>query len=121
MGVTWSLTGESRAAAYEIKSGEFKRLTPKNNFSPKNGGIGAWELAARYAYINLSDGSLTSPGAVNGGKQHSFSAALDWYVNPLIRMSFNWTHIVDTGASTDLFNQEGKGLNAFTLRTQFAF
>ena len=125
VGATWSLTGESRAAAYTLGSGEFKRLTPKRNFSLRNGGIGAWELAARYAYINLSDGH---PGdgnplleAIRGGKQYAFTAAINWYVNPVVRFIFDWTHIIETGASSSEVNREAAGLNNFILRTQVNF
>ena len=121
VGVTWTLTGESRAAAYRIKSGEFKRLRPRNNFSLKNGGIGAWELAARYAYINVTDGSASNPGSVNGGREQAITAALNWYPNPVVRLMLDWTHILETGASTSAFNQEAKGLNIIAFRTQFTF
>jgi phosphate-selective porin OprO/OprP len=127
IGATWSLTGESRAATYTIQTGEFKRLAPKNNFSLKHGGAGAWELAVRYAYIDLSSGSASGVGSVNGGEEHAFDASINWYLNPVVRMMLGWKHVLETSigqaasATTFARNQEGKGLNAFTFRTQFAF
>ena len=119
--VTWSLTGESRAAAYRIGSGEFKRLHPEKDFSLKSGGIGAWELGARYSYVNLTDGSASSSGSVNGGREHAITTALNWYVNPVVRFMIDWTHILETGASPDEINREAEGLDIFAFRTQFAF
>jgi phosphate-selective porin OprO/OprP len=127
IGVAWTLTGESRAANYAIKSGEFKSITPKENFSLSNGGGGAWEVAMRYAYIDASDGSATNAGSIYGGEEHVLSTALNWYVNPNVRFMLNWNHILETnvgsGASASLAatNHEAKGLDVFTLRTQLNF
>ena len=121
IGAAWSITGESRAAAYTIKSGEFKRLRPARNFSLKNGGCGAWELAARFAYIDATNGSATDPGQVRGGEQQTFDAAVNWYPNPVVRFMLGWAYVVDTRASSSDFNEEGKGLSAFTFRTQITF
>ncbi len=124
---TWSLTGESRASIYTIQTGEFKRLTPKNNFSLKTGGVGAWELAVRYAYVDLSSGSASANASVVGGEEHALDTSLNWYLNPVVRFMLDWKHILETsiGDAADATlvarNQEGKGLNAFTLRAQFAF
>ena len=125
--VAWTLTGESRAANYKIKSGEFKSITPKQNFSLSKGGWGAWEVAMRYAYIDVSDGSATNPGSIYGGEEHQLSTALNWYVNQNVRFMFNWNHILETdvgsGASASLAatNHEAKGMDVFTLRTQLNF
>lgn len=127
IGATWSITGERRAATYTMQTGEFKRLTPLHDFSLKHGGIGAWELAVRYAYIDLSSGSATAPGSVVGGEEHAFTTGLNWYLNPVVRLMLDWTHILETSigtnasATTFARNREAKGLNAFTFRTQFAF
>ena len=130
IGAAWTLTGESRAANYAMKSGEFKSITPKDNFSRSKGGGGAWEVAIRYAYIDVSDGSdgsATNAGSINGGEEHALSTALNWYVNPNIRFMLNWNHILETNvgseasASLAATNAEAKGMDVFTLRTQFNF
>ncbi len=111
---TWSLTGESRAASYKISSGEFKRLKPKQMFSRETGGIGAWELAFRYASLDLNDGSFI------GGSEQALTAGINWYATPTIRFLLDYTTIVDTeGASTVL--QAADGLNIFQLRAQYTF
>ena len=121
----WMLTGESRATTYAIKSGEFKGINPFHDFSLKKGGAGAWELAVRYAYANLNAGGATNPGAILGGKEHTLSTALNWYVNPNVRMMLNWNHIIETDVSDQspiaASNQEAQGMDIFTLRAQFNF
>lgn len=111
--VTWSLSGESRAAAYRIDAGEFKRLTPARNFS-RGGGRGAWELAARYASIDLNDGGVT------GGTEDAFTAAANWYVNQNVRMMFSWRRILDTDGS-NATRAAAEGMNILAVRAQYTF
>ncbi len=109
---TWSLTGESRAASYAMKSGEFKRLMPARNFGLDEGsGWGAWELAARWAGINLDDGD------VNGGRQGVLTVGLNWYLNPVVRLMFHWSKILDKNS----VNSSAENLDIFQTRAQIAF
>lgn len=110
---TWSLTGESRAAAYDVADGEFKRLEPRATFSPGNA-RGAWELAVRYASIDLNDELLT------GGMENAISLAANWYPHPRVRAMFDWTRILDTDASNET-RAAAEGLDVVTVRTQWAF
>jgi len=107
----WSLTGERRASTFKMSSGEFKRLKPAHDFRLAGGGIGAWELAARYAAIDLDDAD------VNGGRQGIFTLGLNWYLNPVVRLMFDWSKILDTNS----FNQDAENLDIFQSRVQFAF
>ncbi|MGH8487815.1 MAG: OprO/OprP family phosphate-selective porin [Gammaproteobacteria bacterium] len=50
---SWFLTGESRAAAYKIEKAAVDRVKPFANFGPS--GWGAFEIAARYSALDLSD------------------------------------------------------------------
>ncbi|MDJ0848506.1 MAG: porin [Myxococcota bacterium] len=108
---TWSVTGESRAETYKIGSGEFKMLRPARNFSLRKGGFGAFEVATRYAWIDLNDRD------VSGGRQGVFTLALNWYLNPAIRVLFNWSRIVN--ARNLLVDADG--LNTLQGRVQFNF
>jgi phosphate-selective porin OprO/OprP len=80
------LTGESRP--YETRYGSFGRVIPASNFLDSDYGIfgGAWELAARYSYIDLED------GAILGGKLHDITLGLNWYLNPIFRTMFNYVY-----------------------------
>jgi len=110
---TWSVTGESRAAVYDLAAGEFKRLEPRRAFSPRQA-KGAWELAARYASIDLNDDSLF------GGTENTISLAANWYPNRRVRLMLDWTRIVDTDASNDV-RAAAEGLDIVTFRAQCAF
>lgn len=90
---SWFLTGESRS----FKAGNFDRLKPFNDFDLKSGGKGAWELAVRYDYTDFSE---TPAAARIGNKTNSTTTALNWYLNPNLKLSFNWIRF--NGANTPL-------------------
>ncbi|MDP6630526.1 MAG: porin [Kiritimatiellia bacterium] len=77
--VSWVLTGESRS--YNPQSGSFGRLKPRNPAG--QGGMGAWEVAARYSRLDLDDGIL-------GGTEDNVTVGLNWYVNAYTRFMFNY-------------------------------
>lgn len=111
---TWSLTGESRAASYRMSAGEFKRLKPNTEFSPSNGTWGAWELAVRWANLDMNDGDVV------GGEEDVLTTGLNWYLNTNVRLMLEWSRIMDTDASTEL-RDAAQGLNIFQFRTQYTF
>ena len=76
------LTGEHRN--YSTKSGAFTRLSPSKNFNPSEGTWGAFELAARYSHLDLTD------GAVRGGVGNEVTAGLNWYLFPALRWTGNY-------------------------------
>jgi len=104
----YTLTGESRAKAYRIDAGEFKRLrgdTPAEQ---------PWEVCARYATIDLNSASIS------GGEEDVLSLGMNWYYSRNVRLMFNWSHILDTsGGSAD--TAAADGLNVFTFRAQLTF
>ena len=108
---TWSITGESRAASYAMKSGEFKRLMPARNFRLTGEDWGAWELAARWAAIDLDDGD------VNGGRQGVLTLGVNWYLNPVVRLMFHWSKILDKNSVSN----SAENLDIFQTRAQIAF
>ncbi len=107
---TWSLTGESKAASYKQSAGKFKRLKPRQYFSLSHGGLGAWELAARYGWIDLNDDD------VHGGRAQDFTVAMNWYLNPFVRLMFDWTHQLNNSRI-----QQAEDLDVFQVRTQLTF
>lgn len=93
------LTGESRV--YNGKSGVFGRVKPNRSVA-KDGGIGAWEIAARWSAIDLNDADI------QGGRLNNLTGGLNWYLNPNTKFQFNYIHaMLDSrinGESTaDLF------------------
>jgi len=75
------LTGESRA--YDPGGGEFVRTKPLKPFG--DGGIGAWEIAARFSSLDLDD-------EVRGGTQENVTLGLNWYANAHTRFMLNVVH-----------------------------
>ncbi|RME90291.1 MAG: porin [Verrucomicrobia bacterium] len=106
--VSYFLTGEHRV--YDRGKAEFGRVKPKANFSPHGGGWGAWEAAVRYSYLDLND------AGVNGGRLSDVSAGLNWYLNPNMRIMFNYV-FADAG---DRGTADGE-LHAFMARFQVDF
>lgn len=110
---SWTITGESR----KYRQGTFRRLEPTRAFSLSNGGLGAWELAARVAGVDMND------GAFKGGMMKNFSVALNWYANSNVRFMFGYDRIIDIKNSPLTTRKGGKpdGLNTFMFRSQIAF
>jgi phosphate-selective porin OprO/OprP len=82
--VSYFLTGEHRP--YELGNGKFGRVEPKRNFDPPSGDWGAFELAARFSYLDLND------GGIRGGKLWDATAGLNWYLFPNARVMLNYIH-----------------------------
>ncbi len=78
---SYMLTGESRP--YRNAAGVFDKIRPKSNFGWGKG-WGAWELAARYSAIRLSD------GPIRGGDDRNLTLGLNWYLNPNTRWMLNY-------------------------------
>lgn len=110
---SWTLTGESRI----YKKGKFYHVDPKQNFSFRNGGLGAWELAARYSEVDLSDGDI------QGGEMGLFTFALNWYVNNNIRFMADYNRVVDISGSplTKVDGSAPDDLDTFMMRGQLYF
>lgn len=96
--VAYTLTGENRA--YDKKAGAMSRYyfggegPYENAFIVRdvNGGLctgwGAWEIAARYSYIDLNSGAGATQ--VRGGIMDGFGLALNWYLNTNLTVNFEW-------------------------------
>jgi phosphate-selective porin OprO/OprP len=89
--VSYFLTGEHRP--YIKDQGIHGRVIPFENFfrvrsadGPVVTGRGAWELAARWSYIDLTDQNIT------GGVEHNGTLGLNWYLNPYTRVK--WEYII---------------------------
>lgn len=102
------LTGQSRP--WDDLFGVWGRVRPDNPYvwgrSPfrKDSG-GAWEVAARYSSIDLSD------GLVDGGEVRDLTAGVNWYLSTTSKIQANWVYskVKDVGHA-----------NIWILRYQFA-
>jgi len=80
---SWVLTGEMRP--YNKKNGLF-RPVPISRTVYQNG-KGAWEIAARYSNITLTDGK------VEGGDMQIGSLGLNWWLTPFFSLGVNYRYI----------------------------
>jgi phosphate-selective porin OprO/OprP len=78
------LTGEHRS--YRRFSGLFGRVDPKRSMDWRGGGWGAWELAARYSFVDLDDDD------VRGGRLGDISLGVNWYPYAHVRLMANYVH-----------------------------
>lgn len=97
---SWFLTGESRP--YDAKKGSFGRVKPAAK-------SGAWELAARYSNLDLTD------GAIAGGEMDNWTVGVNYYMNSNARLMFNYVSVDSERNGVD--NDPG----IFLMRAQVDF
>jgi phosphate-selective porin OprO/OprP len=91
---SWILTGEQRR--FDRSRGAF--WFPRPDRPVGHGGWGAWELALRYSRMNLNfdpgdPGAPPPPDGVRGGDQRIWSAGLNWYPRPRVRIMFQYMRV----------------------------
>jgi phosphate-selective porin OprO/OprP len=98
---SYFLTGENRA--YKVSSAAFDRVKPLENFwivnTPEGRcvGTGAWELAFRYSFLDI-----TGTADAESGVQNDITLGVNWYWNPYTRMMFNYIHAANTYSNNAL-------------------
>ncbi|MBX3028468.1 hypothetical protein KF840_26540 [bacterium] len=92
---SYFITGESRASFYRLDKGHFDRVIPFQNFSIDGTHWGAWQVAARYSRLDLNS------HAINGGVLDDLTGGVNWYLNPVTRVTVNyvWAHLEGVGDS----------------------
>jgi phosphate-selective porin OprO and OprP len=115
--VSYFLTGETRA--YDKEFGTFARhyVTPFTNFWWKEGtmGLGAWEVAVRYSYLNLDN------GPIQGGVMDGFTAGINWYLNTNMKIQFEYVHNQRWDKGTAGGGTVPGVVDAFGTRVQISF
>lgn len=93
---SYFLTGESRP--YKKSAGKFDRVKPISNFLGEDGGIGAWELAVRYSFLDFEDKNIT------GGELGDVTVGVNWYLNPNTAVKMNYVYAdLDGVGSANIF------------------
>ena len=93
--VSYFLTGEKRK--YKNSLAGFDRVNPNKNMK-EGEGLGAFEVAARYSSMDLSE--------AHAGTLNDITVGLNWYLNPCTRLMFNYVmgtldnHGVETTENT---------------------
>ncbi|HVS36026.1 MAG TPA: porin [Gemmataceae bacterium] len=135
---TLFLTGEHRNYIREV--GGFGKIRPLEPFYfvPRGGpggglgncfGRGAWELAARLDYLDLDSAAFASFAGVKGVSGSSVAAiptvgferdilfGLNWYLNPNVKMQWNYVHAVRDVAVPSMSGD----VDAFAMRLTLDF
>ena len=82
------LTGEHDN--YSKERAAFDRVKPRENFflmrseGGTASGWGAWQIGARYNYLNLNS------NGINGGELNNYTLGLNWFWNPNMKVQFNY-------------------------------
>ncbi len=85
------LTGESRT----FKGGVIDRLKPLRPFDPTKGNWGAFELAARYDQINLTERDIY---ANRRRKGYAITGAVNWYLTGNVKVLLNYIRFTGTNS-----------------------
>ena len=118
---SYYLTGESRN--YKWKNGSYSQTKVKSPLH--KGGMGAFEVALRYASGDFENAGNPSPGA---SRADILTAGLNWYPSNNIRFSANYVNVLksNTLANAELRNDLKPGATAkdaeyFIVRGQWYF
>jgi phosphate-selective porin OprO/OprP len=86
------LTGEKHA----YKKGAPARVVPIENFELGGSGWGAFQIGARYEFVEADEG-LLDQGYVDAtqytDRADGFTIGLNWYPNEMIRLMLNYYHV----------------------------
>lgn len=84
---TWLVTGEEKVHG--------KAPKVKHHFDPRTRGLGALELVARFAQLDFDAkdplASTTTTPHPGPNRVDAFTAGINWYLSPNVRLMFNWT------------------------------
>jgi phosphate-selective porin OprO/OprP len=128
---SWLITGQHR----RYNNGNYAFDGPEiiGSFDPKSGNYGAWELALRYSDIDLNYdqgdvGTALPTGGVRGGNQKIATAGVNWYLNSISRVMFDYQLVtIDrlspnaTSYQTPVGAQIGQSYSTGSVRFQLAF
>lgn len=103
---SYVLTGERRE--YNRNQGVFDGVNPANDFGKH--GWGAWEVAARWSYLDLNDNNVL------GGRLEDLTFGLNWYLNTFTKFQFQYVRSwLDSPVNGD------SACSIFGVRTQLDF
>lgn len=102
------LTGETRE--YDFATGTLRNPTPAQK-------CGAWEIAARYSFVNLNDRNIV------GGSEHNTTLGLNWFATENVYAAANYirANIRPNAAAFARNTAAKRQLNIFGLRVGVSF
>jgi phosphate-selective porin OprO/OprP len=118
---SWVLTGEIKP--WRIAKGGYGAPAPARTLAA--GGMGAFELGARYSELNLDHdaglgGTLAAADAIRGGRQRIVTVGLNWYPGDPFRFLLDYQHVTVSRLGT-MGSDLGAAMDLISLRTQIAF
>ena len=121
---SWVLTGEPHR--YSIDRASWGRPRVDHLFSLADGGIGAWELAARYSTVSLNSNvvpgvSQSVTGGIFGGQQQIAALALSWYPNDWLRFMLQFQYVDVNKLNSAGTVQIGQHFETLAARAQAAW
>lgn len=105
--VSWFLSNDSRN--YDAGSGKFGPLKPSSPMF--KGGRGAFELAFRASFVDLTDKDVI------GGEESNLSLGFNWYLNNKLRIMTNVVKVLDVKRPGSEY--DGQNPLIFALRAQW--
>lgn len=109
---SYFLTGESRV--YNPKVGHYEMPIPESIVG--EGGIGAWEIAARYSTLDLEN------SGIRGGKERNITLGINWWATQNIMFRANYVRaMTDPNSNQVQFKGAKEDINIFMVRAQLAF
>ncbi len=109
---SWLLTGEDAS---------FKAVTPKRNFAPHSGGLGALQLVARYSVFDFDNDvfpNFADP-AESATRANAWGVGLNWYLNRNVRLMLNYLQTDFTGGASGPVPHQNE--NVILTRAQVVF
>lgn len=98
--ISYFLTGESKA--YHVRNGAANRIKPNKPFQFSGPGLGAWEVAFGYDYIDMNS------GVIKGGEADMVRFGLNWYPHSNVKFQANVVHTLNINtAGTPTTNTNG--------------
>jgi phosphate-selective porin OprO and OprP len=124
--IAYTLTGENRAydrrvgtlaREYYGKSGPYSNAwLIRDDEGHLHCGYGAWEIAARYSYVDLNDG--IGLNRIQGGILNGVTLALNWYANTNFNVMCDWVYNQRSDLAPGTFAGWTSG---FGIEVQFQF
>lgn len=105
--LSWFLTDDSRN--YNSGTGLYDPITPKSPLF--KGGRGAFELAFRASYVDLTDKDII------GGEESNLSLGFNWYLNYKLRLMTNVVKVLDVKRPGS--DYDGQSPLIFAIRAQW--
>jgi phosphate-selective porin OprO/OprP len=121
---SWVMTGEPHP--YDAERAAWARPKVDHPLNLADGGIGAWEIAARYSTVDLNSNIVPGisqgvTGGVYGGQQQIAALALSWYPNDWLRFMLQFQYVDVNKLNSAGTVQIGQRFETIAARAQAAW